>query len=261
MGGRPRCGEPATEFTKPFLLLIPGTLCDARMFARQSRALRSSAVVHCADYTHLRDVSSWIDRLLKRLPPTFSVAGFSLGGLLALEMLRRAPQRIDRVALISSNAQAASPKGARRSAWLHKLWQERGAGVVAKHVKPAYFHHEAKRRTHQQRVLGMALKTPWHSAFAQFDWAANRPQGFDALQAFAGPLLAVAGAKDRLCPPAWQRAMQQVQPRMTVVELQRCGHFVPLESPAQLNHALIHWLNKPVAASTQELTAITLGVL
>ena len=229
--------------TKPCLVLLPGTLCDARMFARQARALRNHAVVYCADYSQLRDVDSWMHRLLARLPPTFSVAGFSLGGLLALEMLRRAPKRIDRVALIASNAQAASPKGERRRAWLHKLWHERGAAVVAKHVKPAYFHHEAQRRKHQQQVLSMALQTPQRSAFAQFDWAASRPQGFTALQAFTGPLLAVSGAKDRLCPPKWQQAMQQAQPAMTVIDLQRCGHFVPLESPAQLNYALIHWLN------------------
>lgn len=231
----------------PCLLLIPGTLCDPRMFARQVRALRGGAAVHCAHYTQLSDVDSWIRRLLASLPPTFSVAGFSLGGLLALEMLRRAPERIERLALIASNAQAASPQGKRRSAWLHKLHLARGAAVVAKHVKPAYFHHEAKRRQHEQLVLRMALQTPQRSAFAQLDWAADRPEGFAALRAFAGPVLAVSGARDRLCPPAWQRAMQQAQPAMTLVELARCGHFVPLESPAQLNQALIRWLNTPLA--------------
>ena len=65
--------------SKPCLVLLPGTLCDARMFARQARALRSHSVVHYADYTQLRDVDTWMHRLLARLPPTFSVAGFSLG--------------------------------------------------------------------------------------------------------------------------------------------------------------------------------------
>ena len=231
----------------PYLLLLPGTLCDERMFARQARALRFCAVVHCANYTQLRDVDRWIRRLLASLPPTFSVAGFSLGGLLALEMLRRAPERIDRLALIASNAQAASPTGKRRSAWLHKLHLARGAAVVAKHVKPAYFHHEAKRRKYEQLVLRMAVQTPQRSAFAQFDWAAQRPDGFAALRAFTGPVVVVGGVQDRLCPPRWQRAMQQAQPAATLLHLPRCGHFVPLESPAQLNHALIRWLNTAVA--------------
>ena len=233
--------------SKPALVLIPGTLCDCTMFERQMRALRRHAVVFCADYTDLRDVDSWMARLLKRLPPQFSVAGFSLGGLLALELLRRAPGRVDRLSLIASNAHAASARGQRRSAWLHKLWLARGAAVVAQHVKPAYFHHEAKRRAFQERVLQMALQTPQRSAFAQFAWAASRPAGFDTLQTFSGPTLVVSGQQDRLCPPAWQKAMKNAQPALTQIELPRCGHFVPLESPARLNSALIHWLNQPVA--------------
>ena len=232
---------------RPTVVLIPGTLCDGRMFARQLRILRQHATVYLASYRAMKDVDSWTAGLLHRLPATFSVAGFSLGGLLALELLRRAPERIDRLALIGSNAQAGSAKGQKRSAWLHKMWLARGAGVVARHVKPAYFHHEAKRRQHQQRVLQMAMQTPQRSAFAQFAWAANRPQGFDALKAFTGPLLAVAGQQDRLCPPAWQQAMHSAQPAMVRIELARCGHFVPLESPAKLNTALVHWLNRPLA--------------
>lgn len=236
-----------TDTSRPALVLIPGTLCDERMFARQVRALRQHATVHLASFHHMKDVDSWIRGLLHRLPPRFSVAGFSLGGLMALELLRRAPERIDRLGLIASNAQPGSAKGQKRSAWLHKLWLARGAAVVARHVKPAYFHHEVKRRQHQQQVLKMALQTPQRSAFAQFAWAANRPQGFDALQAFRGPMLAVSGAQDRLCPPAWQHAMKAAQPALVHQELARCGHFVPLESPAKLNTALIHWLNRPLA--------------
>lgn len=229
------------------LLLLPGTLCDGRMFVRQARALRSCAVVHAANYAGLHEFDRWMRRLLAGLPPQFSVAGFSLGGLLALELLRRVPERIERLALIASNSQAASPLGKRRSAWLHKLHLARGAAVVAKHVKPAYFHHEAKRRQHEQLVLRMAVQTPQRSAFAQFDWAADRPEGFTALRAFGGPVLVVAGEQDRLCPPAWQRAMQLAHPAMRLHQLPRCGHFVPLESPAQLNEAFKQWLNRPLA--------------
>ena len=246
---------------RPTVVLIPGTLCDGRMFALQARVLRQHATVHLASYRHMKDIDSWIAKLLQHLPPTFSVAGFSLGGLLALELLRRAPERIDRLALIASNAQPGSPKGQKRSAWLHKMWLARGAGVVARHVKPAYFHHEAKRRQHQEMVLQMAVQTPKRSAFAQFAWAASRPAGFDALQAFSGPTLVVSGKQDRLCPPAWQKAMRNAQPGLTQIELERCGHFVPLESPAKLNSALIRWLNQPVAHIKCAQTAIISGVI
>ena len=126
------------------------------------------------------------------------------------------------------------------------MWRDRGPGEVAKHVKPAYFHHERSRRTHAALVHDMALGTPRHVAFAEFAWAAQRPAGFAALAAFKGPLLLVSGAKDRLCPPGMQRAMVKAQPNSQWLELPRVGHFVPLEAAPRLNHALMRWMARGV---------------
>lgn len=227
---------------RPCLLLLAGTLCDRRVFARLKRRLRSVAQVQVIDYAELGAPARWMDTLLRRLPPRFAVAGFSLGGLCALELLRRAPGRVERLAMIASNAQPASPAGQRRSAWLRRMWRDRGPGEVARHVKPAYFHHEAQRRRHARLVHAMALATPQRTAFAQFRWAAERPDGRAALAGFEGPLLLVSGARDRLCPPAWQQAMCAAQPRARWIELPRVGHFVPLEAPAALEAALRRWL-------------------
>lgn len=93
----------------PWLVLIPGTLCDRRLFAAQARALHGQARIWCVELDGLEaDVGAWAEQLLRRLPPRFSVAGFSLGGLLALELLRRAPTRVERLALVASNAEAGS---------------------------------------------------------------------------------------------------------------------------------------------------------
>lgn len=237
-----RGGEDAT-CGLPCLLMLAGTLCDHRLFARQRRALRDVARVVVVDYAELGAPDQWIDKLLRSLPSRFSVAGFSLGGLWALELLRRAPQRVERLAMIASNAQPASAPGRRKSAWLRKMWLDRGPAEVARHVKPAYFHHEAVRRRHAELVHSMALRTPRRTAFAQFAWAAQRPDGRGALAAFQGPLLLVSGAQDKLCPPVWQRAMLEAQPHASWLELPRVGHFVPLEAGAQLNHALRRWMS------------------
>ena len=93
--------------------MLAGTLCDERVFARQRRALRGVARQVLVDYSRLGLVQQWASRLLRQLPPKFSVAGFSLGGLWALELLRQAPQRIELVAMIASNAQGASAPGRR----------------------------------------------------------------------------------------------------------------------------------------------------
>ena len=226
----------------PSLVMIPGTLCDGRVFRLQKHALRGLADVRVINYRGLGRVEQWALHLLQTLPPRFSLAGFSLGGLWALELLRLAPQRVERIAMIASNAQAASMPGQRKSAWLRKLWNDRGPGEVARHVKPAYFHHERRRRQHAALVHDMALQTPRKAAFAEFAWAATRPDGLAALAGFEGPLLLLSGSRDRLCPPVLQREMQAAQPSATWIELPRVGHFLPLEAPASLGAALRRWI-------------------
>ena len=234
-----------TPPARPCLVMLPGTLCDGRIFARQARALHSLADVVRLDYAQLRGQRDWVAKVLRRLPARFALAGFSLGGLWALELLRAAPERVDRLALIGSNAAPGARTASRRSDGLWKLWRGRGPSAVAKHVKPAYFHHEGTRRRHARLVQQMALDTPRQAARQEFNWAALRPAGYATLRAFERPLLIVAGAQDRLCPPALQHAMQLAQPSATRIELQRCGHFVPLEAPADLNRALARWLQAP----------------
>ena len=229
----------------PWVVLIPGTLCDSRIFARQTRALRGKARVLRLDYKRLSRRADWCQHLLKKLPESFAIAGFSLGGLWALELLRTAPERITGLALIASNAEAASSAGRKKSRHLWQLWRKPVGGgplEVAKHVKPGYFHHPAQRRLYAALVQAMALATPAAAARAEFAWAASRPDGKAALAQFTKPLLIVSGANDLLCPRSLQQAMQMAQPNSRWLEIPRCGHFVPLEAPAALNAALQRWV-------------------
>jgi pimeloyl-ACP methyl ester carboxylesterase len=227
---------------KPTLLLLPGTLCDARIFRHQCRTLRDVADLRALDYARLDRSGAWLDRLLGELPEQFSIAGFSLGGLWALELLRRAPQRVQRLALIASNARPASGHARRRSASQWRVWQRQGPAAVARGAKPAYFHHPSQRQRHGPLVRAMADGTPRQVARAEFAWAAARPDSLPALHDFGGPLLLVSGEHDRLCPAAWQREMLQAQPAARWLELPRVGHFVPLEAPGRLSLALRQWL-------------------
>jgi pimeloyl-ACP methyl ester carboxylesterase len=97
------------------LVMIPGTLCDERIFAQQAKYLRRHCNVILVNYKDLRSLKDWPKHLLSKLPLNFSVLGFSLGGIWALELLRQEPQRINRIALIASNAEAyiQSPRSKR----------------------------------------------------------------------------------------------------------------------------------------------------
>ena len=108
---------------RPCLVLIAGTLCDARVFDRQVRCLRTRARIVVFDYRSLRGGADWLAAQTRHLPPRFSVAGFSLGGLWALELLRAMPERIERLAMIASNAEAGTQRAPA---------QQRDVAVVAK---------------------------------------------------------------------------------------------------------------------------------
>jgi pimeloyl-ACP methyl ester carboxylesterase len=249
--------------SRPTLVMLPGTLCDARLFARQRRGLRHAADVRLIDYRDLKPTRSapgsagWVGQLLARLPDKFSLAGFSLGGIWALEILRQAPERVERLAMIASNAQGASAKGKRNSRRQKRLWRQRGAGPLAVLGRglPAYFHHEADRRRHLPLLRRMALATPARSALAQFALAGSRPEGLATLASFEGATLIVSGAKDRLCPPRWQQAMATARPEARWLEIARTGHFVPLEAGSRLSAAMLEWLQNPAATASTPMAS------
>lgn len=238
-----------TVRSKPCLLLIPGSFCDNRVFAAQARALRRHARLVAPNFTRLRDRQAWLTRLLAQLPERFSVAGFSLGGLIALELLRRAPERVERLAMIASNAESATRRTRLRASAQWRHWRQRGPLTALQPVWPHYFLAGSRRSRDRALVRKMALATPAASARSQLAWSAGRPQGLGVLASFDSPLLIVSGARDRLCPRIVQQRMQRAQPQARWVELPRCGHFVPLEAPSRLSRLLTGWMADPSDAS------------
>jgi pimeloyl-ACP methyl ester carboxylesterase len=234
---------------RPCLVLLPGTLCDAALFRAQVRDLRGRATVRCVDLhglgAHAGQAGDWTDALLRELPPRFSLVGFSLGGLLALEILRRAPERVERLALVASNAEAATRRARRRGQAQQLAWRQGGGLAVVRRLLPLYLPVPRRRARHAPVIQRMARETPTAAALAQFDWAARRPDGHAVLAAHPAPLLVVSGADDRLCPRALQQRVVATRADAHWVELRRCGHFIPLEQPRQLSRLLAQWLAAP----------------
>ncbi|WP_213304375.1 alpha/beta fold hydrolase [Paraburkholderia sacchari] len=221
-------------------------MCDERVFSRQIQILRTMSSVHIADMASLKCREQWLDALIDSLPERFSVAGFSLGGMFALELLRRIPERIERIALIASNAQPGTPAIHRRNRRFARLWRDGGAGAVIDALEPRYFHRQRVRQKQGALLHAMAAHTPSKSATAQFKWAAERPAGYGALSGFNGPALIVSGARDAVCSRGQQRLMVATNRQSHWIEFSRCGHFLMLEEPAKLGRALARWMREPV---------------
>lgn len=237
------------------LVLIPGTLCDARLFERQRRDLRRLCPGLRVTVVDLREfaldspggdeatIEAWSRACLGRLPERFALAGFSLGGLIALQWLRSHPQRVQALAMIASNAEAGGRRARRRSRAQAVAWSQGGADALMRRLLPAYFPPPNARERHAPTVRAMAQATPTAAAHAQFAFAARRPGGHATLAASTVPLAVISAAHDRFCPRRLQRRLRASRPDARWAELRGCGHFLPLQRPHRLSALLAHWLD------------------
>lgn len=231
------------------LILLPGTLCDQRLFAALARRLRPGVAVQ---------VARWRD-LLGTQPPRWwregrpiNLLGFSLGGIWALQQLQAGPREpsssgVERLALVGSNAEAAGLKHRRRSREQLRLLRRRGPAAIARAAKGQYFARRPQ-RWQARLVLDMARRTPTNLARKQIHLAAHRTDGLHAFANFPGPVAVLSGTHDRLCPPPLQRRLQAARGDALAQALDRCGHMLPLEAPGRLALAIQRWLAQSTAS-------------
>lgn len=232
---------------REYLVMIPGTLCDERIFALQAKYLRRRCNVILVNYKDLRSLKDWPKKLLSKLPLNFSLLGFSLVGIWVLELLRLEPQRINRIALVASNAEAASKVGTLRSKKMWATWKINGPKSVIDEASKQYFHHDLDLIKHLPLLENMAQKTKSHVAKMTFEWAAKRPSGHAVISHYERPILLVSGEKDTMCTKETQIKIAQNNSFAEWIVLPRCGHFIPLEHPKKLNQFLENWLNTPTS--------------
>ena len=232
------------------LVLLPGTLCDARLFepllARLD--LDGRTVVH-AEYRGARSVAAAIAHLLAVLPPRFVLLGFSLGGIVALALARTAPERVAGLILVGTTACPVDPAlhGSRRE----DVARARAQGldvVLATSLMPRYL-ADATDRRHDALFLAMATDVD------RFDdetaLALSRDDARAWLGELAMPVLIAGGAQDAVNPPAVQQAMASVIPDAQLVLLAGAGHFTPLEQPEALACHIAAWLAQTEAYEFQ----------
>ncbi|MBW6526562.1 alpha/beta fold hydrolase [Sphingomonas sp. RHCKR7] len=222
----------ATSTAPVPLVLLPGTLCDGRLFAPLLSRLDERLIA--TPSIDGDDPVAVARRLLARLPAHFALLGFSLGGLVALEMALMAPDRVVGLALVNSNARAravdAPPHPGPPS-----------AAIAA--VAPRAF-GSARGGDDGLRVLledmASTFDAPTHAA--QEKLAATRTDKRSLLAQLAMPALVLGGVQDVLCPPTLQHELAEGLPDAALVLLDGVGHFAPLESPDDVAVHVATWL-------------------
>lgn len=182
---------------------------------------------------------------MAQAPDRFALAGLSMGGILAMEMLAQAPHRVSHLALLDTNPLAEAPEvQARRQPQIAKALTGRLASVMRDEMKPNYLAEGPDKGAILDLCLDMAL-TLGPDVFARQSRAlASRADRQAALAAFTGPALVVMGAEDRLCPRDRHDLMHRLMPQSRLVIIPGAAHLPPLEQPIATARALAAWLSE-----------------
>jgi pimeloyl-ACP methyl ester carboxylesterase len=221
------------------LLWLPGTLCDARVFAPM-RARIGGRVHHDIDMTGHADVGSLARAILEQAPPRFIAVGFSLGAIAALALAAEAPERMAGLALIAANARdVPADRHAERRALARTAPAELvGETLWPASVAPARLGDERLRGT----IVAMAQAAPAGTLVRQTELALTRPDRRRLLLRLAMPVLVIGGGEDRVAPPELQHEIAAACPQARLHIIPGAGHFVPLEDPDACALALAAWL-------------------
>lgn len=225
------------------LLLLPGTLCDERLWDPLREGL-AHPDVRMPLLLGADTPSAMAALLLRDAPPRFSLAGFSLGAIVALEIAAQAPDRIRRLALISGNAHPDPPESAARRHGLLRAVLDEGMGAVVERALWPHYVAASRQGDAALRALivAMAERVGADGLRTQNGIAIHRADSRPRLAALTMPVLAIAGAEDAVCPPSRSMEIAASVPDGRAAILDGVGHFVPLEAPQALAAHLSAWL-------------------
>jgi len=233
------------------LLLLPGLLCDRAVWGPILPQLSAVAQCDIAEYSDARSLVAMAKRVLAGAPATFALAGHSMGARVALEIVRRAPGRVDRLALLNTGFRAlpagvAGEQERARRRFLLALAQAKGMRVMAREwaqsmVDPA----RLADGTLIDAILDMfERRTPAEFA-GQIEALLARPDATELLPTIMCPTLLLSGRADGWATPSQHEEMAALIPNSRLAIVEDCGHMAPMERPDAVAAALLAWLRAP----------------
>jgi pimeloyl-ACP methyl ester carboxylesterase len=223
------------------LVLVPGLLCDARLWRAQTGGLADIADIWIADHTRSSSMSGVARDVLGDAPfASFALAGLSMGGYIALEIMRQAPQRVTKLALLDTAAGAETPEQTRKRMDFIALAERGNFPGVTEALLPLLIHATRLReRSLTDTIKSMAASIGKNAFIRQEQAIMSRGDGLSLLC----PTLVLCGRQDALTPPARHEEMASGIPGARLEVIEDCGHLSTLEKPIEVNAALRRWLS------------------
>ena len=225
------------------VVLIPGLLASARLYAPQIPELWRRGPVTVADPTRDDSMRAIAQRVLATAPPRFALAGLSMGGYVCFEILRQEPGRVAKLALLDTSAHADTPEA---STMRRAQMAQASAGRLAEVVEAQFERtvHPAHRHDRELREINrlMAADVGPESFLRQQAAIMGRPDSRPTLAAINCPTLVLVGEQDELTPPERAAEMAHGIRAAQLVSVPECGHLSTLEQPRAVTAALLDWL-------------------
>lgn len=230
----------------PQLLLLPGLAADERLWRgvlpHMPEALRPEVATAHQDTT-LHTIEDFAARLLAQHAGPLVLAGASMGGMIAMEAARQAPERIAGLALLGTTARPETPDmRALREAAIELFEQGRLREVIEPNVALAFHPHNAADSALVQAYLDFVLDAGAAHLVRQNRAVVRRPDARRHLPHVACPVLVVCGAADQLTPPECSAEIAALVPAAEHHLLPDSGHMLTMEQPDAVNHLLVQWL-------------------
>ncbi|WP_116807938.1 alpha/beta fold hydrolase [Steroidobacter cummioxidans] len=227
---------------RPPLLLLPGLLCDQRLWRDQARDLGDVAETSIPDLTLDDSLSAMARRVLDAAPQRFALAALSMGGYVAFEILRQQPERVTRLALVDTSAALDSPQRVtQRLAGIKSLKHGRFFGVTSR-MLPQLVHAKHVHGPIGAEVQAMAKRVGGDAFLRQQHAILNRPDSRPLLASINVPTLVAVGDSDILTPPSDAEEMHRQIAGSTYYVFAACGHLPPMEVPEETTQLLRRWL-------------------
>lgn len=227
------------------LVLVPGLLCDAALWAPQIAALHEVAQCWVADVTRDDTMEGMAQRVLEEVPfERFALAGLSMGGMVAMAIVRAAPRRVQRLALLDTNARPdTQERTAERLEFLAFAEREHGFGVIHRLMMPRILHPSRLSDAILVRAIEAMADRVGLDGYRNQQYAImKRPDSRPHLGAIACPTLVLCGREDDLTPLAFHEEIAAAIPGAELHVVEHCGHMSTMERPDAVNAAFRAWL-------------------
>jgi pimeloyl-ACP methyl ester carboxylesterase len=225
------------------IVLVPGLLCTARLYAEQIPALWRFGPVTVADHTRDDSMAAIARRILAAAPPRFALAGLSLGGYIALEIVRQAPERVAKLAILDSRVGAELPAQTASRLPLIELAKTGRFTEIPDRLFPVFVHrYRLGDAALKSIVRTMAEETGPEAFLRETQAIMTRADARPVLATISCPTLVVVGDNDVLTPPKLAEEIAAGIRGSRLVVIADCGHLSTLERPDAVNRALAEWM-------------------